>query len=581
MNNIKNIYAQRFSYSYKRLAFLVVLLLSGAFCILRSFYGFDWSDETYAGALTYRFMIGDSLFVNSWDIHQTSAIITIPLIYIYQIFSSGSTVGILLFLRISYVVIQLLTALYVFHVLSKRNGYTAAAAAALLLILFAPTCVASFNYNTLSLTFAVLSLCLLFDCEHEAKWCRLKVFFSGIALALCIQSYPYLIVLLPVFLIYSLTLRRRNPDVIGKWTALFWFVGVFSAFVVFALYICLNSSVTHLFDNLGFLLSDPEHHPESMSASLYDYIVSFYKLLKSAIIGIVVLTILSFGFSFMRDSNKKRIIRKVLFLASAIMVIWCLVYIFIYSVPNASRINLLVIPIALIGPAIYFINDRKYDPSIYLYIIGLLFSLAVHLGSNNQINHTAFPLLLSSMAVVAYCGTMRLKSSNTKAWFYVTASLFILAFVMTAGSMASTRAMYAYRDNNVNHLTSKMENGPAAGIYTTADSARKYEEIVSAINTYAPESGHAFYTKLLPFGYLCSDLRPATPSIWRTPFNSPRLNQYHALHPELKPDFIFVVNEDYGITNQNNPIEGDLTEYIRQEEFREIALDCGIIYIRD
>ena len=64
---------------------LAFLLLAGALCIFKTFYGFDWSDETCSSALPYRFLIGDSLFGNAWDTHQTGALITLPLVLFARI----------------------------------------------------------------------------------------------------------------------------------------------------------------------------------------------------------------------------------------------------------------------------------------------------------------------------------------------------------------------------------------------------------------------------------------------------------------------------------------------------------------
>ena len=75
------------------------LLLLGGLCLFKSFYGFDWSDETYCSALTYRFLLGDSLFSDSWDIHQLSALITLPIMFLYTVIV-GNTSGIILFMRI-------------------------------------------------------------------------------------------------------------------------------------------------------------------------------------------------------------------------------------------------------------------------------------------------------------------------------------------------------------------------------------------------------------------------------------------------------------------------------------------------
>jgi len=53
----------------------VVIAGMAVLFLVRSVFGFDWSDETYYLALPYRFSLGDRPFLDSWDIHQTGALL--------------------------------------------------------------------------------------------------------------------------------------------------------------------------------------------------------------------------------------------------------------------------------------------------------------------------------------------------------------------------------------------------------------------------------------------------------------------------------------------------------------------------
>ena len=46
------------------------------------------------------------------------------------------------------------------------------------------------------------------------------------------------------------------------------------------------------------------------------------------------------------------------------------------------------------------------------------------------------------------------------------------------------------------------------------------------------------------------------------------------------PSCVFVVNEDIGITNDNNPIEGYLGELLLSGEYNVIELEYSTVYLR-
>ena len=150
--------------------------------------------------------------------------------------------------------------------------------------------------------------------------------------------------------------------------------------------------------------------------------------------------------------------------------------------------------------------------------------------------------------------------------------------VLLIFSTGFLRATIIYRDDKIPALTARLESGPARGIYTSKASAEKYYQVVAAIEEYAPDSGKILITKLLPFGYLCTDLKPATPTVWRLSAGSQRLDQYYELYPDRLPDFVFIVDENYGIKNADEPPAGILAEHI--SGFEKIGLDCGTVYIK-
>lgn len=173
------------------------------------------------------------------------------------------------------------------------------------------------------------------------------------------------------------------------------------------------------------------------------------------------------------------------------------------------------------------------------------------------------------------------------------------------------RLVNIYRDAPVQMLNSKISAGPAKGLYTTADHQVAYNVVYSAIRKYCQSSNlnephrfdnsleqdsssvaNIFITKLLPWGYMCTDLRCGAPTTWRTPFNSKRLEPYYQMNPGRYPDMILVLNEQFGSYITCGDVESDtapnenetggyLLEYINSHDYETIEVPCGTLYNRE
>lgn len=101
----------------KKKKYIVILLITGSFlaalkCIFVSLH----MDEEYAVSLSYRLLIGDRLFAQIWDPHQTSAFLMEFLIWIYmKLFHT--TTGVVIWVRLVGVLIQLGISCYLYRVL--------------------------------------------------------------------------------------------------------------------------------------------------------------------------------------------------------------------------------------------------------------------------------------------------------------------------------------------------------------------------------------------------------------------------------------------------------------------------------
>ncbi len=237
--------------------------------------------------------------------------------------------------------------------------------------------------------------------------------------------------------------------------------------------------------------------------------------------------------------------------------------------------------VSLLFPAIWLLQNAKWDNLILLYLGGVIGSIGVNISTNNGITFYIFPYVVSAISTILYIGktvvsVKRKKDYLVYGWIEKTIYILISFSVVFAFFAAVT---YVYRDGTLRALTSKIEAGPAAGIYTTADRAIQYDNTIRAINEYMPKDGNVIYIKLLPFGYLCSDARSASPRLWRTNLDYPFFEEYYQNNSNKLPDAIYIANEQYGITNTGITIGDYMQRYIDSTPHEIIELECGTIYI--
>lgn len=101
----------------KKKKYIVILLLAGSFlAALKCVFVSLQMDEEYAVSMSYRLLLGDRLFAQIWDPHQTSAFLIEFLMWIYLKIFHTTTCSVI-FIRTVGVLIQLAIAYYLYRML--------------------------------------------------------------------------------------------------------------------------------------------------------------------------------------------------------------------------------------------------------------------------------------------------------------------------------------------------------------------------------------------------------------------------------------------------------------------------------
>ncbi len=136
---------------------LLLFVLCASF--VRLHYGVDFTDESFSAVITQRFALGDLPFVDEINLRQCASLLTVPFYWLFLKLNS-STDGVVLFLRETYLGLQMGVAAAVYQVVRTRRSPAVALLAAAVPIVFIPFSIPTSTYNSLGAQLFALGLCL-------------------------------------------------------------------------------------------------------------------------------------------------------------------------------------------------------------------------------------------------------------------------------------------------------------------------------------------------------------------------------------------------------------------------------------
>ena len=146
----------------------VVFILSAVILIIRAFYSFCWSDETFYLSTCHRLYTGDGIFRHEWFPTQLSSLIMLPFYALY-IAITGSVEGIVVYFRILFVLMSTLNAVIVYNILKKHASVFTSMACALFLVFYTHLNIATLSYYTFSVQFFLVSMLIIYTVSPIEK----------------------------------------------------------------------------------------------------------------------------------------------------------------------------------------------------------------------------------------------------------------------------------------------------------------------------------------------------------------------------------------------------------------------------
>ncbi len=233
----------------------ILFVLTVLAAVVKIFVGFD-IDEGYAISMPYRLLAGDHMFLDMWEVHQTSSFLPSVFLLIFEKIT-GVIDGAAIYLRVIATVIHACITLAVYLSLKKKCDTVWAVLLALLYFNLLPKWIISLDFSMQQVWGLTLVLLLL---EKEAETGKTRyAFWMGIVLAGAVLAYPGMVLCYPA-LIVSLCMLYKEEKVKSKFNkAVSLTAGCALMAVLFFVYILSAMGVTEFIESIPMVFMDGTH----------------------------------------------------------------------------------------------------------------------------------------------------------------------------------------------------------------------------------------------------------------------------------------------------------------------------------
>ncbi len=524
----------------------------------------DYSmDEEYQIVMAYRNLSGDTLFGTMWEPHQTSAFLCVWLMWLFRLVTGGMT-GVVLFLRVVTLGIQLLLTVWLTKVFRKFLERDQAFLLGCCYFNIVPKLIQIPDFSNLQLwglTVTVLSLLQYYSLAKEVQkgkgpFLKIWLVSAGLGMSLAVLAYPASILSFPFFLAVIVYGSGKRGEQGNGWMArpaltdgaVFTGTCVLCA-AVWVLVILSHVGLEEFLRNIGYIVDFDLTH--NLSLGTEARITEVFRggkimLIHAAIcagMGSVFLWLTNF---VLRRSRTKEAPGFSLPLWAAFLVlsgaaVELYYWVIVRSGYEAPQVHLLMLFLAA-GLVWRQAGSRRHLLWVGILGGGVLMILAAIYMSDLGLYYSVAHGVLGAVFALALLVCALEQTLREKSRIVVYLLLFGMAFFAVFGKGYTLRAG---RIRTVPEVSGLIKEGPAAGIFTSYIQAYITNCTYEDFGNVVKEGENCLIVTNMPATagtspYLFHNLSVSHFSIVDPTSYDERLLTYWACYPEKQPDVIVV-----------------------------------------
>lgn len=516
---------------------------------------------------------GQRMFVDSWESLQTGGFLAWPLLALYyDVFKplfeiSGANIGLVLFMRIAYMIVRALVAIYLYFTIRKTAYEDGAYYGALFYFLFVVTW-KDFSYKSYCEIAVMLILCFLIR-YHENRNVAYFV-LTGIACSVAILAYPTMLIFAVV--IGGIIIWKMYSRDIGILPLVLFVATCVICGIAFLTYLQLTSGIPEALSQLKYL--GDQDYEENVFVRFGKILVSYAAFDVIAYVPVVLINLFK-RITNVDDYLEKRILSLYWFV---FLLAVCLLK--IDSISNSRFIYALII-VYFWFP--YLIHEKaengytiigSYNNSLnsekeVLWLMFILSTAAQFVWAISTNQDISVP---GHMAVYAAIAVILLSCSNDEMLglvrLMIISALFFLCFWVAEGNGG-------YSDILKERWI--VTEGELKGIALLPDDYKANQSVYNLVNNYVSEDDKL----LVAFGsnstgYLNSDAKQGTYSVYARTQKNTKLLDYYDINPDNQADYVLI---DTSNVKYQAFVDGEVGNYIMENYTEQIATDGDFVLL--
>lgn len=465
----------------KNIIFSLTMAAIAVFVLWRCQFGFAQSDEFLHISIPYRMFQGDALLAEEWHQTQLTGFVYYPVTALI-LSVLGSSEGIVIWSRVACVLLELMTAVFIYCRL-KKFSWAGAFIAAVMFALYTPVALTSVFYYTVGIMTMVITTVLIATAD---KHLNKDYFIAGVAMAASVLSFPHAAVMYFLYgaaVIFVHIRNRKNKTYTyggREYLSLkmfMWFTaGVASLAVVFAAYIVAFVPIDKLLMSVKPIMID-EHHNITFLFKIVVYFGSMV-LYNSKIVAVLMAALLA------EMVFRKKFGDHIYFIAAAVMAVLLQVHILVFN----HQIDYFMFAPSCFGIFCALLSKNSNVKRLFytVYIPGIVYTFFLNLSSNQGFVAVSAAATVSTVASVVMAAvyfkelTENLSENRLKR---ICAAALCCFFAVQIAFQGYSRYTSIYGFGDIANQNIKLEYGVMKGLSVDKEHAEDYNEYYRIVET--------------------------------------------------------------------------------------------------
>lgn len=484
-------------------------------------------DEEYAIVMSYRIAIGDRMFAEMWEPHQTSGFLCALFIKIFLFLGISGLDHLIIYLRLTGILLQCAVSLFMYDTLKKQYPQPLAFFCSLLCLNLLPKWIMVPEFSKMLLWGNLCTMLCFLRIHYGSRHVRLLSVFAALFTCTAVLAYPTYVL---TVLLYAVTLlflygrqaKRRLVYYLGTCTCLG---------VIYILYFSVQLTFRGFLTGIRQMSSDGSHSV-SMAERLELYaeeLIEAFPYFLFLLIACFLLYYLLRKFHIFKKNEHSKI--NFLLLLSLMSIIQQM-YLWLWAdTLYLYRPHFFYCILYCMG---FFLLKNNKALSLLGFFPALTTFLAAQILTNTNIQNTS--IYLFSGIITTFLVLYEVLTTN-KAFYYMT--LFALSGIILFSKGYMITGPEGLKED-VFFVKQKALYGPAKDIYCRYIDGYSYNIIAELIPKYISEQDTLLCVSEHSIWYLLAESTISTCSTISTPTFDERLLQYWEQYPERFPDFILI-----------------------------------------